>query len=53
MFVQPTDLNQTIVVRISDAMRARLKAAAAEAERTEAQEVRLALRRHLNDTEAA
>ena len=40
-------LTSQIVVRLSDEMRSRLKAAAADAERTEAQEVRLALRRHL------
>lgn len=44
--VKPTDLTEQIVVRISPALRSKLKARAAEAERTEAQEVRLAIRHH-------
>ena len=46
--VQPTDLSEQIVVRISPALRSRLKDAAHANERTEAQEVRLAIREHLN-----
>lgn len=53
IFVKPTDLSEQIVVRLSADMRSRLQAAAVEGERTEAQEVRLALRAHLRDVEPA
>ena len=51
--VQPSTLSEQVVVRMTPALRAQLKAAAAEAERTEAQEMRLALRLHLKTDTAA